>query len=251
MKTHWIALLTASVRVSASASPFLLESEEQPHAGYIIELEPGTVPEKRDTHSLFHRSAEGSANYSVRHEFTNSDYFYGLSVDASEEDAAVLASLPSVKHIWPNRVHARPTPFGVAPLEKRSVESAWLSSRGEEGDDGNVTVAYVKGDSDVNSALKMAGVDKVHELGITGKGVRIAVIDSGIDYRHPALGGGFGKGFKVAGGYDLVGEDYTGYNMPVPDDDPLVTCLDGGHGTHVSGTSILAMPLEQHSCLWI
>jgi hypothetical protein len=27
----------------------------------------------------------------------------------------------------------------------------------------------------------------------------------GIDYNHPALGGGFGPGFKVAGGWDFVG----------------------------------------------
>ena len=31
-----------------------------------------------------------------------------------------------------------------------------------------------------------------------------------IDYMHPALGGGFGPGFKVAFGYDLVGDAYTG-----------------------------------------
>jgi len=47
-------------------------------------------------------------------------------------------------------------------------------------------------------------------------------IDSGIDYRHPALGGGFGPGFKVAGGNDFVGDDYTGPGTePVPDSDPL------------------------------
>jgi hypothetical protein len=32
----------------------------------------------------------------------------------------------------------------------------------------------------------------------------------GIDYTHPALGGGFGPGFKVIGGFDLVGDNYTG-----------------------------------------
>jgi len=31
-----------------------------------------------------------------------------------------------------------------------------------------------------------------------------------IDYTLPALGGGFGQGFKVSFGYDLVGDDYTG-----------------------------------------
>ncbi len=56
----------------------------------------------------------------------------------------------------------------------------------------------------------------------TGKGVRIAVIDTGIDYNHSALGGGYGSGFKVIGGYDFVNEDY----------DPID---DNGHGTHVAG----------------
>jgi subtilisin family serine protease len=60
-----------------------------------------------------------------------------------------------------------------------------------------------------------------------------------VDYNHPALGGGFGKGFKVVQGHDLVGDNYTGANTPVPDSDPLDNCgaASGasGHGTHVSG----------------
>ena len=55
-----------------------------------------------------------------------------------------------------------------------------------------------------------------------GKGVVVAIIDTGIDYHHAALGGGFGPGFKVAGGYDFIGND------PDPMDDV-------GHGTHVAG----------------
>ncbi|EJD54165.1 subtilisin-like protein, partial [Auricularia subglabra TFB-10046 SS5] len=80
----------------------------------------------------------------------------------------------------------------------------------------------------------MTGVDKVHAQGYTGKGIKVAIIDTGIDYRHPNLGGGFGPGFKVAGGYDFVGDDYMpGFTLPVPDADPLDTC--DGHGTHVAG----------------
>jgi subtilisin family serine protease len=59
-------------------------------------------------------------------------------------------------------------------------------------------------------------------FGTQGEGVRVGIIDSGIDYLHPALGGGFGTGFKVAGGYDFVNDD----------DDPMD---DNGHGTHVAG----------------
>ncbi|KAJ3115360.1 hypothetical protein HK100_001368 [Physocladia obscura] len=40
-----------------------------------------------------------------------------------------------------------------------------------------------------------------------------------------ALGGGFGPGFKVAGGYDLVGDGYySGNSTTVPDNDPIYNC---------------------------
>ncbi|KAG0027455.1 hypothetical protein BGZ81_005628 [Podila clonocystis] len=62
------------------------------------------------------------------------------------------------------------------------------------------------------------------------------VIDTGIDYKHPALGGCFGPGCKVAFGYDFVGDDYdngdTDKDTPNPDQDPM-DCA--GHGTHVAG----------------
>ena len=42
------------------------------------------------------------------------------------------------------------------------------------------------GDSD--STHKMTGVDKLHAEGIFGKGIKIGIIDSGVDYTHPNLG---------------------------------------------------------------
>lgn len=53
----------------------------------------------------------------------------------------------------------------------------------------------------------------------------------GIDYYHPALGGGFGPGFKVVAGYDFVGDDWNS-NDPnsklEPDNDPLDNCSEEG-----------------------
>jgi subtilisin family serine protease len=58
--------------------------------------------------------------------------------------------------------------------------------------------------------------------GFTGAGETIAVIDTGIDYTRPDLGGCFGPGCKVKAGFDLINND------PNPMD-------DHGHGTHVAG----------------
>jgi len=55
-----------------------------------------------------------------------------------------------------------------------------------------------------------------------GTGASVVVIDTGIDYRHTDLGGGFGAGKRVIAGWDFVNNDA----------DPLD---DNGHGTHVAG----------------
>ncbi|ORY53841.1 subtilisin-like protein [Rhizoclosmatium globosum] len=77
--------------------------------------------------------------------------------------------------------------------------------------------------------------DARNYLGLTGKGVKVAVIDTGVYYLHPALGGGFGPGFKVANGYDFVGDNWHYTNPPQPDNDPLDNCSEESHGTHVAG----------------
>ena len=59
-------------------------------------------------------------------------------------------------------------------------------------------------------------------FGSQGDSIVVGIIDTGIDYFHPALGGGIGPGYKVIGGYDC-------YNH---DNDPFD---DNGHGTHVAG----------------
>jgi subtilisin family serine protease len=48
---------------------------------------------------------------------------------------------------------------------------------------------------------------------ITGAGETIAVIDSGVDYTHPVLGGGFGPGYKVVNGHNFI--EHTPNPYPV------------------------------------
>ncbi|KAI8088927.1 peptidase S8/S53 domain-containing protein [Halteromyces radiatus] len=78
------------------------------------------------------------------------------------------------------------------------------------------------------------GVNRVHEeFNLRGKGIKVGIIDTGVDYTHPALGGCFGPGCRVAFGYDFVGDEYNGENDATPDPDPRDIC--NGHGTHVAG----------------
>ncbi|KAL5634053.1 hypothetical protein ACGC1H_006028 [Rhizoctonia solani] len=89
--------------------------------------------------------------------------------------------------------------------------------------------------SDAFSTHVMTGVDKLHAEGYFGQGIKIGIIDSGVDYTHSSLGGAFGPGNKVIGGHDFVGDAYTGLpaTPPIPDPDPFDQC--DGHGTHVAG----------------
>jgi len=125
---------------------------------------------------------------------------------------------------------------------------------------------------DLSETVPYIGATAVQGLGFDGTGVRIAILDTGIDYTHVAFGGpgtilayknAYGvktkdtkntkindayqgvKLFptaKVIGGFDFVGEAWTGGagSPPLaPDPDPIdcspsfIGC-GGGHGTHVA-----------------
>ena len=74
-----------------------------------------------------------------------------------------------------------------------------------------------------NISNHVIGADSVWaKFGLTGKNIKIGILDTGIDYLHPDLGGGIGPSFKVLGGYDFINND----NDPID---------DNGHGTHVAG----------------
>jgi subtilisin family serine protease len=153
----------------------------------------------------FHRTASAAGiRYKKRRHFRS--LWNGLAVQSTLDDASKLRSLAGVKAVYP-----------VAVIQPLQIDE-------DPGYSGNLA-----------TALAMAGVDVAQrELGLTGRGVRVAVIDSGIDYHHPDLGGCFGRGCRVAKGFDLVGDAFIGFPTipPAPDDDPD-DCA--GHGTHVSG----------------
>ena len=133
--------------------------------------------ELNDSVDAFRTQARAAGiGYSER--FVYQRLWKGLSVQSSSGAGSLLGRLSSVKAIYP-----------VLSLDVGPVEPA---------------------NPELIHALVMTGADIVqNDLGLTGTGVKVAVIDSGIDYHHPDLGGGFGPGYRVVTGYDFVGDRYN------------------------------------------
>ncbi|KAH6707554.1 peptidase S8/S53 domain-containing protein, partial [Leptodontidium sp. MPI-SDFR-AT-0119] len=165
--------------------------------------------------------------YSVRETFSEESVFVGLSLSLHGGDVQALKDLKNVAAVWP--VKTVPAPSAALPrdFKKGGANVARADS----------PLPYITGDLDVNRPHAVTGVDKVHAAGIKGKGIKIGIIETGVDYRHPSLGGCFGEGCKIAFGYDFVGDDYNpNWDISaVEKPDPLFTCVTGGHGSPVSG----------------
>ncbi|MBR4838721.1 MAG: S8 family peptidase [Bacteroidales bacterium] len=77
---------------------------------------------------------------------------------------------------------------------------------------------------EITPNITQVNVDRVWELGYTGAGIVVAVVDSGVNYEHADLADHLWDG----------GEEFPhhGYDIVNGDDDPMD---DKGHGTHVAG----------------
>ena len=130
--------------------------------------------------------------------------FNGMSVLATTAEIGKLAKLPGVVAVFPVVTIDAPEP-------------------------GDTTLPAMQ------TALNMTGARFAQDtMELSGNGIRVGIIDTGIDYLHPDLGAGWGA--RVTYGWDFVGDAYDAgdpaNDFPVPDPDPM-DC--NGHGTHVAG----------------
>lgn len=166
----------------------------------------GSAAVHRNERAAF-RSAAAAERIPFTERFNFETLYNGLSVRATPAAAGRLAQLPGVVAVYPVVIVS-------IPETQPTLEP------------------------DLFTALAMTGADTAQsELGLTGAGIRVAVMDTGIDYTHPDLGGAWGN--RVVAGWDFVGDAFNanpaspGYNpVPAPNDDPM-DC--NGHGTHVAG----------------
>lgn len=156
--------------------------------------------------------------------------FNGFAVAISKMDVESLKKMKDVVAIHSSAMISRPQ-----GIEKKQAE-LWLQN------------AVVEA-----SSTGWIGATKLNKSGITGKGIRVGVIDTGLDYTHKMFGGkgdpeDFAKNDpliiepgsfpteKVLGGIDLSGDQWLkkgDLELPQPDLDPLDA---GDHGTHVAGS---------------
>ncbi|BGP48624.1 hypothetical protein JCM10450v2_004500 [Rhodotorula kratochvilovae] len=175
--------------------------------------------------------------YTLRQRFDSlPDVFHGASIQVPDGVSLdQLSHIEGVKRVWPvQKIHPLREP---AVADNTASSSSRLSKRISLGVDVSIkATTFPPASAYLNDTFYPhveTGIDAMHNSGFLGRGVKIAILDAGVDYTNPILGGCFGPGCHISFGYDFVGDNYNGDNTPVPDSDPFASCTD--HGTHITG----------------
>jgi minor extracellular serine protease Vpr len=245
-KKLWLLLALAGVAAFAipsfsgadSTQSLLVNSpNNQTPTAWFVQLSGAPTAEgnsaanvKKSQNAFFANAKSLGINVAKRYAFGT--LWNGVSVSVPRSQVGSLSSVAGVTGVFPVRA------FSLPPEQTGTINPNDLGSNPMIG---------------VDPTAGGVGSDQ-------GQGVKVAVIDSGIDYRNPDLGGcaHFGDAnCRVIGGYDFVGDSYDDtptdkafQPVPHPDNDPapcdpntadaIVSAggsasSDAGHGTHVAG----------------
>lgn len=183
------------------------------------------------------------------------------STEYTVPGVAVVADVAALR-----KVAARSDVESIIPLTPKKIVDPTVnadSGAAPSGVDPSLTKPGADGVTPKNAASDVytRSLDAWQQTGRTGKGVNVAVLDTGLDYTQADFGGpgttaayqaalantgaptaGSYDGKKFLGGYDFAGPTYNADTTdpaydptPKPDDNPI-DGKGGDHGTHVSGT---------------
>ena len=152
---------------------------------------------------------------------------------ASQHDLRNLLSemesqgmVSSVRSLWSaNTLYFEATKTALLDLSERTdIETITLNTQHQWIAEGE-TPKPASDTRETTPNITKVKADQVWELGYTGKGVVVAVVDSGVNYNHLDLADHLWDG----------GEEFPhhGYDIVNDDNDPMD---DKGHGTHCAGT---------------
>ncbi|WP_110111919.1 S8 family serine peptidase [Bacillus sp. CGMCC 1.16541] len=145
--------------------------------------------------------ASSSKTAKVKKEYDH--VFSGFSAELPANEISKLAALPGVRAVYPD------VAYRTTEVQSRELTPEEFSPQ-------------------MDKSAPFIGSDRAWESGYTGKGVKVAVIDTGVDYTHPDLDQAFGS-YK---GWDFVDNDNDPQETPKGDPRGAETT----HGTHVAGT---------------
>ena len=169
--------------------------------------------EKFKSHVKKLNAKKGNSEIKLKEEFTKT--FNGISLSIKGTEVNQLLESEEVEKVWLDQE------VKIQPVEQQKSDLTKAKPS--------------KYPNELDSNIQI-GADELHKDKITGKGVKVGVLDTGVDYNHPDLKDNY------KGGYDCVDED----------NDPMETTYKDwqasgkpeyqgseyytSHGTHVAGS---------------
>ncbi|WP_435737094.1 S8 family serine peptidase [Cellulosimicrobium sp. PMB13] len=261
--------------VAAAAVPAAAAPPPDEPGGLAVQRNAGLEPTDKVAPSL--ASATGTVTAFVQLDAPSGVDLaaQGASPQEVEDNAADVATLAD--DVVPQQATARSA--GARSPQQVSVTSTLVSGvvvtgdadrvRDLAHDDKVVTVYRITPKKPTNKGTDLftRAAETWQSTGLTGEGVRIGIIDTGIDYTHADFGGpgtqeaydeaygergdgpvpeGTYDELKFLGGHDFAGYDYDASGtvegttlVPSPDENPIdsLDTIGSGHGSHVAGTA--------------
>ncbi|PGZ86195.1 S8 family serine peptidase [Bacillus sp. AFS029533] len=213
-------------QTSDKVTSVIVEFKEKPQQTAVLEAESdgvtlsaddakAKVDESHDTFqkdlkTIFSSELKSKKNpYSIKRSYKKA--FNGVSMTLPANKVKSLLKSKAVKAVWSDmQVQVEPPSISDVSTTKQAA---------------------------THTMVTFPGVEKLHQEGFTGKGVKVGILDTGIDYNHPDLKGAF------KGGYDFVDNDNDPMETTYADwkksGQPELSSNGEAyyteHGTHVAG----------------
>lgn len=202
VKRHTVAEPRNFVPESRSSNKItvIVELQSDPMIVHEAKVKQGFMRATGDQRSLIANeqasfSAKLMETFGVPMNRTYSKVFNGGSLTIPANQVDRLLTMPGVKAVYPSHTYTVKPIHEVRPM--------------------------------MNHSAPHIGANAYWDSGFDGSGIKVGIIDSGIDYNHPSLRDAY------KGGYDFVDNDADPMETP-PDPGNPNAATD--HGTHVSGT---------------
>ncbi|WP_211748274.1 S8 family serine peptidase [Paenibacillus sp. Marseille-Q4541] len=179
-----------SVIVELTENPVVVEESNKAQG-----LSKSTVNQRSVINNQQKAFAAAAAKLKANLKTNYTDVFNGYALEIGADKVDALLKLPGVKAIYPD-----------AEMQATPISSVTPN---------------------MDESAPFIGSDTFWDIGYDGAGIKVGVLDTGIDYDHPSLKDAY------KGGYDFIDNDNDPYETPPDPKDPEAATE---HGTHVSGT---------------